>query len=67
MDWRKDLRDLYRQRHLSGLSISQHPLAVMRPWPQRLGFITAQDLKAVKHGAPLHLSGEVVVVHLYLR
>ncbi|MBI4800435.1 MAG: hypothetical protein HY794_17225 [Desulfarculus sp.] len=57
------MRRLYRERHLLGLSVSQHPLAVMRPWLQGLGFITAQDLKGKPHGAPVHLAGEVVIVH----
>lgn len=63
MDWREELNAVYRERHLLGLSVTRHPLAVMRPWLQGLGFITAQDLKAMKHGAPVHLAGEVVMVH----
>ena len=46
-----------------GLTISQHPLAIMRPWLQGLGFVTARDLKEVKHGGSVHLAGEVILIH----
>ncbi|CAO0820037.1 hypothetical protein DFAR_1310020 [Desulfarculales bacterium] len=32
MDWRENRRKFYSERHLLSLNVSQHSLAVLRPW-----------------------------------
>ena len=61
--WRQKLQRLYRERHLLGLTVSEHPLAIMRPWLDRRGFITARALRDLPAWARVKLAGEVVIVH----
>lgn len=59
----KRLLTLYEERRLTGLCISEHPLAVLRPWLKARGFITARQMRLLPAGRPVALAGEVVLVH----
>jgi error-prone DNA polymerase len=63
MAWRESIRQLYRERHLLGLTVSGHPLAELRPWLDARGYATARGLRELAAGAAVRVAGEVVLVH----
>jgi DNA polymerase III alpha subunit len=62
-----DLDDLTRRiyREASSMSVfcQAHPLETVRSRLARMGVITAQDLKRVKAGANILVSGILVIIH----
>jgi len=63
MAWQEEIRRLYRERHLLGLTVSGHPLAALRPWLAPRGYTTARGLRELAAGARVGVAGEVVIVH----
>ncbi|MFZ5557694.1 MAG: error-prone DNA polymerase [Pseudomonadota bacterium] len=51
--------DLVADYAATGLTLGRHPLALLRPRLQRLGLMTAEDLKRVPHGRPARVAGIV--------
>jgi len=45
------------------MTVSAHPLQVMRPWLAAQGFCTARDLRRVSTNRLVKVAGEVVIVH----
>jgi error-prone DNA polymerase len=43
----------------TGLTLRRHPLALLRPRLQRLHIATAEDIKHIPHGSPVHVAGLV--------
>jgi error-prone DNA polymerase len=63
MSWQEQLRALYQERRLMGLTVSGNPLAVLRPWLKQRGFVSAAGLRSLPGGAAVRLAGEVAIVH----
>jgi DNA polymerase III alpha subunit len=61
--WQDELKRLYRERHLTGLTWSGHPLAALRPWLGERGFVSAAQARDLDTGARVKLAGEVVIAH----
>ena len=57
------MQALYEERHFLGLTVSEHPLALLRPLLKKRGYVSARDLRGLPAGRYVKLAGEVVIVH----
>jgi len=53
-------QDLVADYASLGLTLGRHPVALLRPWLDRLRMVTAAELKQLPHGKPTRATGIVI-------